>query len=88
MRDRRAVTSSTLRRPDMLPPQELRRCLLLLIERHLGVSRNEAIITTARRLGFGMTSGQLRSVIDVQINALIIDGSLTETDDRLQLAQE
>jgi very-short-patch-repair endonuclease len=78
VRNRGGVESKTLRRPEMLPPAEIRRCVVLLVERHLGVRRDEAIVTTARHLGFQSTSVRLQGVIGDQIDGLVADGVLLQ----------
>ncbi len=83
VRDREDVQLSTLRTASMLPPSEIRRCLELLVARHLGVTRDEAITSSARVLGFKLTSAQLRTVIDEQITILVDANRIQERETRL-----
>ena len=85
VRDRSDVESSGLRSNDMLPPTEIRECLRLLVETHLGVTRDEVIVATARSLGFKSTSPQLREVIDRQIDAAIAECILGEEGEKLSV---
>lgn len=85
VRCRDNVRSSTLRHPNRLAPVEIRRCIELLLQHHVGATREEAIISTARIFGFRSTSSQLRSIVEGQVNALLSDGAIVEEDGRLNL---
>ena len=85
VRDRSNVISSTLRKPEMLPPQEIRTALLAVIGASLGVGRDEGIIQVSRLLGFRATSEQLRKTIDHQISELITQSALHESAQGLQV---
>jgi hypothetical protein len=87
IRNREAVKSSGLKKPEMLPPAELQRAIFVLIDGHLGVAREEAVVAVARMLGFKSTSGQLREVIWRQIEAAIAHGKIAERNGTLQLAE-
>jgi very-short-patch-repair endonuclease len=78
VRNRAEVESASLRRPEMLPPAEIDRCLELLVESHFGVIREEAVIACAREFGFRSTSSQLREAILRRIEALIARGRLVD----------
>jgi very-short-patch-repair endonuclease len=71
VRNREAVSSSTLRQPEMLPPQEISEALLQIVTRHLGVTDEEAIVATGRLLGFRATSQQLKRVISRELDGLV-----------------
>ena len=86
VRDRSAVSSSGLRSVDLLPPMEVQQCLKILIADHLGATRDEAIVGTARQLGFRSTTTPLRTFIDAQIDALVERGELRADGDRLVAA--
>ena len=63
IRDRSQVVSPSLRKPEMLPPAELRAALLAVVERNLGADREEAVASVSRAVGFRATSAQLRVII-------------------------
>jgi very-short-patch-repair endonuclease len=88
LRNRESAASPSLRKPETLPPAEIRRALHALIERHLGVSREQAIVAAARLLGFRSTSATLRETLDRQIDALIAAERITLKNDRLHLVDE
>ncbi len=75
-RNRSSVESATLRRPEMLPPEEVRELVRLVVEGNLGIAREDVIRETRRRLGFGSTSAALRELIEAQLDALVTDGAV------------
>jgi very-short-patch-repair endonuclease len=83
IRDRSQAISSSLRRPEMLPPVELRAALLAVVEKSLGADREEGVTSVSRAVGFRATSGQLRAIIEEQIRLLLQAGELLEADGRL-----
>jgi hypothetical protein len=79
-------TLPSLRKPENLPPQEIRAAIVVVVERHLGVQREEVASAVARLLGFKSTSAQLKAVIDAQLRKLLKSGVVTNTDDIVQRA--
>ena len=86
VRSRAKVRSSTLRKPEMIPPAEIRRCLCLLLDHHLGSARDELVIAAARVLGYRTTSPRLRAVIETQIEALTELREIVDEGGRLRVA--
>jgi very-short-patch-repair endonuclease len=76
VRDRGAAVTVSLRKPEMLPPTELRLAIIRVVERNLGAGRDEIIATVSRLLGFKATSAQIGLVIGHEIEALIARGDL------------
>ncbi|HEY5314047.1 MAG TPA: DUF3320 domain-containing protein [Pirellulales bacterium] len=87
IRNRESVKSGGLKKPEMLPPPEIDRALLVLIDGHLGVAREEAIVAVARMLGFKSTSQQLRELILRQLAAAIAAGTLAEKNGTLHVSE-
>ena len=85
IRDRSNASSATLRKPEFLPPQEIRKAILTLIEANFGASRNQVVVQGGRLLGFKATSFQLREVIEKEIDGLIAKSEISETDNLLQI---
>jgi very-short-patch-repair endonuclease len=83
VRDRSQATSPSLRRPEMLPPLELRAAILAVVEQNLGADREEAVTSVSRAVGFRATSAQLRVIIEEQIRLLVHSGELIEIEGRL-----
>ena len=87
LRDRSQVESSTLRKPEMLPPMEIRKALSEVAEVHLGVEAGDAVIETARLLGFKTTTPQLREVIEQELAKLVRTGRLENRHGKLYRAE-
>jgi hypothetical protein len=88
VRDRSQATSPSLRKPEMLPPVELRAALLTVVEQNLGADREEAVTSASRAVGFRATSAQLRAIIEEQIQFLLQSGELLEAERRLRRPQQ
>ena len=81
MRDRSKASSPSLRRPEMLPPAELREAALKIVQTNYGAGREEVIILVSRLVGFKATSAQLRASIDQVIDSLVANGVLSSGED-------
>ena len=81
LRDRSNVLSAGLRRPDMLPPQELREGVLCVVRANLGGTRDEIALSVSRLMGFKATSTQLREVVLSVVSALIQENLLIQRGD-------
>jgi hypothetical protein len=88
VRDRSGVSSSGLRKPESLPPQEIKKAILMLVEEYYGVRRDLLPVDVARLFGFKATSAQLREVIEQQIDALLSSKSLQDMDGHLTASLE
>ena len=88
VRDRSLAGSGTLRRPEMLPPTELRAAIQEVVTGSFGASAEEIVPAVARMLGFKATSAQLRDVVGVQIEELTRDGKLTAQGSLLTVASQ
>jgi very-short-patch-repair endonuclease len=84
VRNREGVDSATLRKPDMLPPAEIRAAVLALIDAHHGATVAETPVAVARVLGFRTTSGALRTVIQEQVGWLVEHALIQQTEDMLR----
>ncbi|MDC4227117.1 MAG: DUF3320 domain-containing protein [Candidatus Manganitrophus sp.] len=84
VRNRRDVSSANLRKPELLPPVEIRAAILALIDTHHGAVREEIPVAVARMLGFKTTSGQLRATIEEQVSKLLRQGTIEEKDGMLK----
>lgn len=85
VRDRSMASSAGLKKPEHLPPHEIRKAILVLIEANFGASHSQLPTEVARLLGFKATSVQLREVIEPQIQELLSSGKLQEMGDHLML---
>lgn len=85
VRDRSEVSSLTLRRPEMLPPAELKVAATKFIQAHFGATLDETVNGVARLLGFKSTSAQLRQIIDGVIGQAVEDGSFIRQGELLRV---
>jgi very-short-patch-repair endonuclease len=88
VRDRSEVMSTTLRRPEMLPPCEVDAALLKVVDDNFGASRSELTMAASRLFGFQQLGQQLRAVLDDGISRLVVAGKLIAKDDLLVRAQQ
>ncbi len=84
IRNREAVRSSTLRKPEFLPPQEIRAAIEKVISEHHGAEEGEILQTVSRLLGFKTTSAALRILIQSQIHQLREIGKIIQQDGMLR----
>ena len=87
IRDRSEVASAGLRKPEMLPPAEIRAAVSALVEANFGAGRDEIASQVGRLLGFKSTGSQLRQVIEAEIDALVEDGALVDRDGTIQKSE-
>lgn len=78
VRSRADVNSPGLRKPEMVPPAEIRAAVLNVVRTHFGASIEETVTATARMLGFRTTSQSLREVIEGQVGELLASATLSE----------
>lgn len=78
IRDRRAASSPSLRRPEYLPPAEIRAGILGVVKANLGGKPDEIVLAVSRAFGFQATSTQIRDLIKAQIDALVKAGNLID----------
>ena len=83
VRDRSGVTSISLRKPEMLPPQEVKEAVLQVVRMNLGGSPDDIAHAVSRLLGFKATSAQLRDVVQIAISALVREEILVKRGDLL-----
>lgn len=76
-RDRSNAQSITLRKPDMLPPVEIRTGLRGVVGDHVGVEPPAAVTAVARMFGFQRTGAELQRVIEEQVREMLGRGALS-----------
>ena len=87
VRDRSEAESSSLRKPEYLPPQEIREALRRLVAAHYGGTAEDLATGVARLFGFKATSAQLKAVIEAQIEQLVQSGELVSTGGSISCGQ-
>lgn len=88
VRDRSMAESRTLKKPELLPPQEIREAVVALVRDAHGVRQDEVATAVSRMLGFQATSQQLRERIDEQVELLISKGLLDQQAQMLTLVDK
>jgi very-short-patch-repair endonuclease len=78
VRDRSAVGSATLRKPEMLPPAEIDKSLIEIVDANFGAGVDDLIQASARAFGFLSTSGQLRATLGAGVERLKANGNLED----------
>jgi Protein of unknown function (DUF3320) len=76
VRNRSDVESNTLRKPEILPPEEVRVAIAEVVEKNYGAERDQLVQAVARLFGFGSTSAQLREVVETALTDLLDAGRL------------
>jgi very-short-patch-repair endonuclease len=85
VRSRELVSSAGLRRPEMLPPAEIREAILRLASDHVGVGREEIPAMVARALGFRSAGAKLREAVDAVAGRIVEEGRAILRDEKLYL---
>jgi very-short-patch-repair endonuclease len=83
IRNREQAPAST-RKPESLPPAEVRAAITALVSACHGAAREEIPTAVSRLLGFKSTTTSLRELVDGQITRLVQDGSLQDANGLLK----
>jgi very-short-patch-repair endonuclease/DNA polymerase III delta prime subunit len=82
-RNRGGTKSSNLRKPEFLPPMEIRVAINYSVTKHVGLFQNELTETVARLFGFKTTTEKLRDRIDSVVQVLVKEGAIEFHDGRV-----
>jgi very-short-patch-repair endonuclease/Mrp family chromosome partitioning ATPase len=82
VRDRGDVESTSLRKPDVLPPEEVKVAICRIVEENYGAEQDQLVQAVARLFGFSSTSSQLRQVVEDAL-ADLLDSERLRLDGRL-----
>lgn len=88
VRDRSEVSSTTLRKPEMLPPEEIERAILDVVAANYGATDEQVALSVSRLLGFKATSSQLRTIIDEVVAGSLAKEWLIRRDGLLIIGDE
>ncbi len=83
VRSRDGLASPNLRKPDLLPPSEVRAAIVLLVDAAHGVEPRKLPTAVARLLGFKSTPSTLRSLVEAQVARMTAEGRLAIQGDLL-----
>lgn len=87
IRNRQNVDSANLRKPEYLPPAEIRAALLAVVQVHLGIETNDALIEVSRLFGFRAASSQLKDVLRDEVHQLIETETIEQRGGKLYATQ-
>jgi hypothetical protein len=76
----RTNAPATVRKPEFLPPSEIRAAIEACVERNFRVDFDTLVRWVARTLGFGSTSQRLAGIVSGQIDLLARGGHIQCTD--------
>jgi len=87
-RDRSKVSSLSLRRPEMICPDEINAALRSVLRDSFGATQDELIQSCSRIFGYAATSTQLRTMVLNRIDAMSQEQSLATQGDLIVLPQQ
>ena len=70
IRNRENVSSADLRKPESLPPEEIRAAAVALVEHHIGMAKDDVVTAIARLFGFKSTSAKLKAVVEAELTRI------------------
>ena len=83
LRDRSEVESSSLKKGEMIPPEEIQGALRIIITNNFGVTEEEAIKESSRLLGFQVATSSLKETFGEHLKELISSGEVTLKEEKL-----
>ncbi len=83
VRDRSEVAAANLKKPEMIPPAEIRQAILHLVADHVGLRRDELPPMVVRALGFKATSPKLKDLIEKVLATMLEAGDVAARDQKL-----
>lgn len=87
LRDRSDVEVPSLKKIENLPPREIQKAVLHVVQSHLGVSADEITKEVAQSLGFKYAATQLQDNVAAALTTLATAGSLRkQLDERFVAA--
>jgi very-short-patch-repair endonuclease len=92
VRNRADVESTSLRKPEALPPEEVKAAICEVVEENFGAERDQLVQAVARLFGFNSTSAQLREVVEnalaelLDCESLRLDGRMVTRAQRVVAA--
>ncbi|NET71396.1 MAG: DUF3320 domain-containing protein [Sphaerospermopsis sp. SIO1G2] len=85
VRDRSHVEAAAIRKPELIPPQEIRAAIITVITENFGADKDSLPVEVARLFGFQSTSPQLRDVIEEQIQHMLSSDALEQTENTISM---
>jgi very-short-patch-repair endonuclease len=85
VRNRLAVKSANLKKPEMIAPSELRQAILFIVTEHVGVRRDEIPVMVGRAIGFKATSTKFKELVEKALVRVLAENKLITRDEKLFL---
>ncbi len=85
IRSREGVQSSSLRKPELLPPAEVEKAIIAVVMVHHGIAPRDLVKEASLLFGFKSTSAKLRSSIQKIIENLVSQGIVESRNGRLYI---
>jgi hypothetical protein len=86
VRDRSEVIASNLKKPEMIPPSEVRQAIIYFIKEQIGLRREELPVMVSRVFGFKTTSQKVKELVEKTLTSMHEAGDVVSRDDKLFLA--
>jgi hypothetical protein len=86
VRNRSEVAAANVKKPEMIPPSEVRQAILYLVTEHVGLRREELPLLVGKALGFRAASAKLKDLIDKVLASMLEDGDVVSRDQKLFVA--
>jgi hypothetical protein len=83
VRNREQVQSTGLRKPEYLPPSEIRTATCQVISQNVGIQKDELPAAVARPFGFRSTSAPVREIVERQLERLLESRRIILNENRL-----
>ena len=83
----RSRADSSLRKPAMLPPSEIRQAILVAVRENVALQSHHVAVEVARKFGIASTSQALRDVVNREAQALVGNGEVTEHNGQVRLTK-
>ena len=78
--------ASNLKKPEMIPPSEVRQAIIYIIKEQIGLRREELPVMVSRVFGFKSTSPKVKELVDRTLSSMHEAGDVVLRDDKLFLA--
>ncbi len=85
VRDRSEVESDSLRRLEMLPPNEIQAAIMVAVERNIGIGPGDCAREATRMLGLKSARSEMRESFERLASQLVSEGRLVRAGDELRL---
>jgi hypothetical protein len=85
VRNRSEVAAANVKKPEMIPPSEVRQAILHLVTEHVGLRREELPLLVGKALGFRAASAKLKDLIEKVLASMLEDGEVASRDQKLFL---